>query len=88
LFVDPVDEPKWHAVGKKMFGAEIIDRLLRAAAIAAYARTFQGGYSVAMTCGLREPAALVIGGLTLAILMVLLALGGLIETAIQRTRRE
>jgi hypothetical protein len=72
----------------EMFGAEMIEGLLRAAAVAIYAQTFQGGYRVAMFSGLREPVALVIGSLGLAMLMVLLALGGLIESAIRRRARD
>jgi hypothetical protein len=69
-----------------MFGAEIIDCLLRAGVLAAYAHTFGGCYRVGMLCGLREPVALVIGALGLAILMLLLALGGLVESAMQQRR--
>jgi hypothetical protein len=68
-----------------MFGGAMIDALLKAAVAAAYARTFQGCYNVAMRCGLSEPVALVIGALGLAMLMTLLSLAGLVQSAVLRT---
>jgi hypothetical protein len=67
-----------------MLGGEILDVLMRAGTVYAYAGTVPGAYDVAMGAGLSEPVSLVIGALALAMLKTLISAADLLVKVLTR----
>jgi hypothetical protein len=68
-----------------MLGGEILDVLMRAGTVYAYAGTVPSAYDVAMHAGLSEPASLVIGALALAMLKTLISA---VDLVVEVSRRK